>query len=156
MCWILVIWKRPTSFIESINQWAVKERTSKKNICWYGTQKLPKIKTFMFITAKQIQLFFWLQSMKKQLWLAVILIFFEIFPSFWAFGQQYYKNESIHLNSWHHNHKKQKDSLETQVVSVDIFAWIWNIWGSRIKKSQKANNGGFFRNCLVKMTLRLL
>ena len=152
MCWILFICKGPTSFIESINQ----SGSPKKNICWYGTQKLPKIKTFMFITAKQIQLFFWLQSMKKQLWLAVILIFFEIFPSFWAFGQQYYKNESIHLNSWHHNHKKQKDSLETQVVSVDIFAWIWNIWGSRIKKSQKANNGGFFRNCLVKMTLRLL
>ena len=31
-------------------------------------------------------------------------------------------NESIHLNSWHHNHKKQEDRLETQVLFVDILA----------------------------------
>ena len=31
-------------------------------------------------------------------------------------------NESIHLNSWDHNHKKQKDCLETQVLFVDILA----------------------------------
>ena len=30
-------------------------------------------------------------------------------PSFWTFGQQRYKNESIHSNSWHHSHEKQKD-----------------------------------------------
>ena len=28
----------------------------------------------------------------------------------------------IHLNSWQDNHKKQKDSLETQVLFVDILA----------------------------------
>ena len=38
------------------------------------------------------------------------------------FGQQYYKNESIYLKSWHDSHKKQRDGLETQVVFVDIFA----------------------------------
>ena len=26
------------------------------------------------------------------------------------------KQGSIHLNSWHHSHKKQEDSLETQVA----------------------------------------
>ena len=31
-------------------------------------------------------------------------------------------NESIHINSWHHSHKKQKDSLETQALFVDILA----------------------------------
>ena len=61
--------------------------------------------------------------MKKQLCHAVIQ-FFEIntfLSAFWTFGQQYCKNESIYLNFWHHNHKKQKDGLATQVVFVDIF-----------------------------------
>ena len=40
---------------------------SKKNICWYGTQKLPKTWTFIFITTKQKQLFFERQSLKNQL-----------------------------------------------------------------------------------------
>ena len=48
------------------------------------------------------------------------IIIFLIFRSFWTFGLQYCKNESIHLNSWNHSHKKQKDGLETQVVFVDI------------------------------------
>ena len=59
---------------------------------------------------------------------------FRFFKSIsFTFGQQYYKNESIHLNSWHHSHKKQKDGLETQVRFVDIFFHeleIPNIWGA--------------------------
>ena len=43
----------------------------RKNICWYGTQKLPKTLTFVFITTKQKQLFSQLRIMKKQLWCAV-------------------------------------------------------------------------------------
>ena len=50
------------------------------------------------------------------------LNFHQYFLHFKLWGQQYYKDESIYLNSWHHSHKKQKDSLETQVVFVDIFA----------------------------------
>ena len=38
MCWILFIYKGSTSSIESINQ----SGSSKKNICWYETKKLPK------------------------------------------------------------------------------------------------------------------
>ena len=39
--------------------------------------------------------------------------------NFWP-AKQYYENETIHLNSCNHshNHKKQKDSLETQVVFI--------------------------------------
>ena len=36
------------------------------------------------------------------------------------------KLESIHPNSWHHSRKKQKDSLETQVLYVDIEAVLAN------------------------------
>ena len=38
MCWILFICKWSTSYIESITQ----SGSPKKNICRYGTQKLPK------------------------------------------------------------------------------------------------------------------
>ena len=70
------------------------------------------------------------------------LNFSKIFPSFWTFGQPYYKNESIHLNSWRHSRKKQIDSLETQVVFVDIFAWTWNIWVAVQKIHKNSQNGG--------------
>ena len=84
------------------------------------------------------------------------LNFLKIFSSFWTFGQQYYKNESIHLNSWYHSNKKQIYSLETLIVFVDIFAWTWNIWGSRTENTSKQQKMvAFVRNCSVKMTLRL-
>ena len=73
MCSILFICKGPTSFIESINQ----SGSPKKNICWYGTQKLPKTYNYQTETA-----IFQLQSMKKQLWHAVIYIFFKYFLHF--------------------------------------------------------------------------
>ena len=41
-------------------------------------------------------------------------------------------NESIHLNSWYHSHKKQKDSLETQVLFV-IFWLELEIFGVAIQ-----------------------
>ena len=133
MCWILFICKGPASFIESINQ----SGSPKKNICWYGIQKLPKNSYKA-----------WKNNYGMQL--------FKIFPSFWIFGQQYYKNESIHLDSLHHSYKKQIDSLETQVVFVDIFAWTWNIWRSRTENTSKQQKMvAFVRNCLVKITLRL-
>ena len=84
------------------------------------------------------------------------LNFLKIFPSFWTFGQQYYKNESIHLNSWRHSHKKQKYGLETQVVFVDIVSWTWIIWSSRTKNTSKQQKMvAFVRYYFVKMTLRL-
>ena len=90
--------------------------------------------------------------MKKQLWHAVIYFFLNIsfILNFWS------ANQSIHLNSWHHSHKKEKDSLETQVLSVDILAWTWNIWGGHTENTSKQQKMVVLgRNCLVKMTLRL-
>ena len=72
--------------------------------------------------------------MKKIIMAYSYLNFYKYFLHFELLGQQYYKNESIHLNSWHHSHKKQKDSPETQVVFVGIFAWTWNIWGVAIQR----------------------
>ena len=65
-------------------------------------------------------------------------------------SEQYYKSESIHLNSWYHSHEKQKVSLETQVVFLDIFAWTWNIWGSRTENIyiKTAKNGDFCEELL--------
>ena len=89
--------------------------------------------------------------MKKQLWHAVIFFFLNIsfILNFWP------ANESIHLNSWYHSHKKQKDSLETQVLFV-IFWLELEIFGVAIQSiHQNSKKGSFVRNCLVKMTLRL-
>ena len=35
----------------------IQSRSPQRNICWYGTQKLPKTLTLIFITTKQKQLF---------------------------------------------------------------------------------------------------
>ena len=59
--------------------------------------------------------------------------FFKIFPSFQTFGQQYYKNESIHLNSL---------ELNSLNFFVDIFAWTWNIYGSHTEKASKQQKWG--------------
>ena len=41
---------------------------------------------------------------------------YECFLHFELLASNAIKNECIHLNSWHHSNKKQKDSLETGVV----------------------------------------
>ena len=82
------------------------------------------------------------------------LIFYKYFLHFELLASNTIKNESIHLNSWHHSHKKQKNSLETPGRIADIFAWTWNIWGGRTKNiSKKQKMVVFVRNCLVKMNL---
>ena len=48
------------------------------------------------------------------------LNFLKIFPSFRTFGQQYYKNESIHLNSWKHRSYLLIFSLEPEIFGVAI------------------------------------
>ena len=51
------------------------------------------------------------------------LIFFKYFLHFELLASNTLKMKvSIHPNSWHHSHKKQKYSLETQVLFVDILA----------------------------------
>ena len=86
------------------------------------------------------------------------LNFYKYFLHFEFLPRNTIKNESIHLNSWYHSHKKQKDSLETRVVLL-IFSLeleILNIWGSRKDNTSKQRKMvAFVRNCLVKMTLRL-
>ena len=48
------------------------------------------------------------------------------------------------------------DSLETQVVFVNIFAYELEIFEIAVQKNTKtAKMMAFVRNCLVKMTLRL-
>ena len=84
------------------------------------------------------------------------LNFYKYFLHFELLASNTIKNKSIHLTSWHHSHKKQKNSLETQVVFVDIFAWTWNIWGDRTENTSKQRKMVVFvRNCLVKISLRL-
>ena len=98
MCWILFICKGPTSFIESINQ----SGSPKKSICWYGTQKLPKILTFIFITIPNRNSYFPSYKAWKINYDMQLFVFLKTNISCCIFNFSWpacYKNESIHLNS---------------------------------------------------------
>ena len=79
------------------------ETTQNLNIYCYNYQT----ETAIFLVTKHEK-----NSYGMQLFIYFLNISFIL--NFWP------ANESIHLNSWHHSHKKQKDSLETQVLFVDI------------------------------------
>ena len=71
------------------------ETTQNLNIYLYNYQT----ETAIFLATKH----------EKTIMACSYLNFYQYFLHFEILGQQYYKNESIHLNSWHHSHKKQKD-----------------------------------------------
>ena len=132
--------------------------SSRKNICWmiWNSETTQNFNIYLYNYQTETTIFFLATKYEKTIMACSYLNFYQNFLHFQLLGQQYYKNKSIHLNSWHHSHKKQKDSPETQVVFVDIFAWTWNIWGGRIENTSKQRKMvPFARNCLVKMTLRL-
>ena len=55
----------------------------------------------------------------------------------------------IHLNFWHHSHKKQKNGLESQLVFVDIFTRTWSIWRGRTENTSiQWKNGSFCEELL--------
>ena len=70
MCWILFISKRPTNYIESINQ----SRSAIKKICWYGTQKLG--------TQKPKQISLWLPNRSS---------YFSSYEAWKNYGMQWFK-----------------------------------------------------------------
>ena len=111
----------------------------KPNIYLYNYQ----IETTIFLATK----------CEKTIMPCSYLIFFLIISFILNFELHFacnttYKNESIHLNSWHHSHKKQIDSLGKQVVLVDILAWTWNIWVSLTENTSKRQKMVVFvRNC---------
>ena len=73
------------------------------------------------------------------------LVFYKYFLHFENLASNTIKDESINLNSWHHSHKKQKNSLETQVVLL-IFLLELEIHGVTVQKIHQiktAKNGSF-------------
>ena len=107
---------------ENINQSRVNIQSRsppKKSICWYGTQKLPKT----FLATKH----------EKAITACSYLNFYKYILYFELLASNTIKNENIHLNSWHHSHKKQKNSLETQVVLL-IFLLELKISGVAVQR----------------------
>ena len=107
------------------------ETTQNLNIYLYNYQT----ETAIFLATKH----------EKTIMACSYLNFLKIFPSFRTFSQQYYKNESIHLNSWKHRSYLLIFSLELEIYRVAI---------QKIHKNSK-RIVAFVRNCLVRMTLRL-
>ena len=83
-----------------------EETTQNLNIYLYNYQT----ETAIFLATKH----------KKTIMACSYLIFCRYFLHFELLASSTIKYESIHLNSWHHSHKKQKNSLETQVVLLSI------------------------------------
>ena len=79
------------------------------------------------------------------------LNFQKIFPSFRTFGQQYYQNESIHLNSWKHRPYLLifclnffGGSNSPYLLILLIFCSNLKYLGQQYRKCNKtAKNGGF-------------
>ena len=90
MCQILVIYKKCQQVFESIG-------TSQQTIY---SQDNPKS------TSADMEL----RNYPKP---CSYLSFYQYFLHFKLLGQQYYKNESIHLNSSHHSHKKDRECIKT-------------------------------------------
>ena len=82
------------------------EITQNLNIYLYNYQT----ETAIFLATKH----------EKTIMACSYLNFLKIFPSFRTFSQQYYKNESIHLNSWKHRSYLLIFSLELEIFGVSI------------------------------------
>ena len=71
------------------------------------------------------------------------LNFYKYFLCFELLDSNAIKNESIHLNSWHHSYKKQKDNLKTWMVLL-ILSLELEISGVVVREYLKtAKNGDF-------------
>ena len=87
----------------------------------WNSETTQNLDTYLYSYQKETAIFLAARH-EKTIMACSYLNFFQYFLYFKLLVQQYYKNESIHLNSWDHSHKEHKDSRETQVVFVDIFA----------------------------------
>ena len=130
MCHILFICKGPNFRKYKTSQYTYSyiytiKITQKEHILIWNSETTQNLNIYLYNYQTETAIFLATKH-EKTIMARSYLNILKIFPSLWTFGQQYYKNESIHLNSWHHSHKKQKDSPETQVVFVDIFAWTSN------------------------------
>ena len=94
------------------------ETTQNLNIYLYNYQT----ETAIFLATKH----------EKTIMACSYLIFYKYFLHFELLDSNI-KNKSIHLNSWHHNHKKQKNSLETQIVLL-IFSLELEISGVAVQR----------------------
>ena len=95
------------------------ETTQNLNIYLYNYQT----ETAIFLATKH----------EKTIMACSYLIFYKYFLHFELLASNTIKNKSIHLNSWHHNHKKQKNSLETQIVLL-IFSLELEISGVAVQR----------------------
>ena len=103
---------------ERINQSLIYSQDhSKITSADIGTQKLPKTLTFFIFYNYQTEAaIFLVTKHEKAIMACSYLKFYKYFLHFELLASNTIKNESIHLNSWHHSHKKQKNILETKVV----------------------------------------
>ena len=97
---------------ENMNQSIYSQNHPKKEhlLIWSSetTQNL-KIYLYNYQTGTAI---FLASKHEKTIIACIYLSFYKYLLHFELLDSNTLKNESIHLNSWHHSHKKQQDGLE--------------------------------------------
>ena len=123
---------------ESVNQLIIRiciyivKITQKEHLLIWNSETTQNLNIYLYNYQTETAIFLATKH-EKTIMACSYLNFYKYFLHFELLGQQYYKNKSIHLNSWHHSHKKQKNSLETQVVLL-IFSLELEISGVAVQR----------------------
>ena len=133
MCQILFICKGPTSFrkYKPVNIKLVKI-TQKEHLLIWNSETTQNLNIYLYNYQTETAIFLATKH-EKIIMACSYLVFYKYFLHFEFLASNTIKNESIHLNSWHHSHKKQKNSLETQVVLL-IFSLELEISGVAVQR----------------------
>ena len=122
MCWILYIYKGPTSFIEKDKPVRI---TQKEHLLIWNSETTQNLNIYLHNYQTETAIFLAAKH-EKTIMACSYLNFLKIFPSFQTFGPQYYKNESIHLISWKHRSYLLIFSLELETLRVAIQKMLQN------------------------------
>ena len=119
---------------ESINQSIYSQDHPKRLFADMKLRNYPKpYKIYLYNYHTKTAIFLATKREKKTIMACTYLNLYKYFLHFELLASNTIKNESIHLNSWHHSHKKQKDSLETQIVLL-IFSLKLEISGVAVQR----------------------
>ena len=160
MCQILFICKGPTSFrkYKPVNMriYVTVKITQKERLLIWNSDITQNLKIYLYDCRIERAIFLAAKH-EKTIMGCSYLVFYKYFLHFENLASNTIKDESINLNSWHHSHKKQKNSLETQVVNFIILLELQmsGVAIQRIYTSEEEKIAAFVRNRLVKIILRL-
>ena len=132
MCQIPFICKGPTRFRKYEPPVNTVKITQEEHLLIWNSESTQNLNNDLYNYQTETAIFL-ATNHEKTIMACSYLIFYKYFLHFELLASNTIKNESIHLNSWHHSHKKQKNSLETQVLQL-IFSLELKIYGVAVQR----------------------